>query len=136
MATTFCLWLLFVTAINAQTNFEDSKQGRMNDYEVIMTESHILGLQIAIVHAAPKVDSNDYAVLLLHGSSFPSALSFGFKMSNYSWIDNLSKNGYDVYALDFLGYGNADRYLEMGRDLSKGEPVGRTLHLYKDVVFA
>ena len=86
-----------------------------------------------MTHKAPTVLSNDYAVLLLHGSSFPSALSFGFKMNNYSWIDNLSENGYDVYAIDFLGYGNADRYPEMEMSLSDGKSVGRAKDVFKDV---
>jgi pimeloyl-ACP methyl ester carboxylesterase len=133
IATTFFLLLLFVTAINAQNNIENLKLSRMNDYEEIKTESHISGLQIAITHKAPTVLSNDYAVLLLHGSSFPSALSFGFKMNNYSWIDNISENGYDVYALDFLGYGNADRYPEMEISLSNSKPVGRAIDIFKDV---
>lgn len=105
----------------------------MNDYEIIMTESHIPGLKIALTHKVPTVVSNDYAILLLHGFSFPSALSFGFKMNNYSWIDNFSENGYDVYALDFLGYGNADRYPEMEISLSDTKPVGRAMDVCKDV---
>lgn len=105
----------------------------MNSYHIIKTESRISGLQIALIHNEPIVISNDYPVLLLHGSSFPSALSFGFRMNNYSWIDNLSENGYDVYALDFLGYGNADRYPEMEANLPGGMPVGRAVDLYADV---
>jgi pimeloyl-ACP methyl ester carboxylesterase len=102
-----------------------------NDYEIIIrTESHIAGLNIALTYKKPITSSNDYAVLFLHGSSFPSALSFGFKMNNYSWMDHLAENGYDVYALDFLGYGNADRYPEMETGITS---VGRALDVYKDV---
>lgn len=107
--------------------FSTGTTPQINDYEIIKTESHITGLKIALTYEKPPAPSNDYAILFLHGSSFPSALSFGFKMNNYSWIDNLSENGYDVYALDFLGYGNADRYPEMKT------AVGRALDVYKDV---
>jgi pimeloyl-ACP methyl ester carboxylesterase/heme-degrading monooxygenase HmoA len=123
----------FLQAANAQSSSENLKSKNMSTYEIIKTESHILGLQIALTHKEPTVLSNDYAVLLLHGSSFPSGLSFGFKMNNYSWIDNFSENGYDVYALDFLGYGNSDRYPEMETTLSNGKPVGRAMEVYKDV---
>lgn len=70
-----------------------------NDSEIIKTESHIAGFNIALTYEKPITPSNDYAVLFLHGSSFPSALSFGFRMNNYSWMDHLAENGYDVYAL-------------------------------------
>src|SRR5882757_1666306 len=101
--STIFFLLLFITTVNAQTN----------DVEIIRTGSRIGGLNIAITHKAPVVLSNDYAVLFLHGSSFPSALAFGFRMNGHSWMDDLAENGYDVYALDFLGYGNSDRYPEM-----------------------
>jgi pimeloyl-ACP methyl ester carboxylesterase len=105
----------------------------MSKQEIIKTESHIHGLKIAITHNMPTVESNDYPVLLLHGSSFPSALSFGFVMDNTAWMDNLTENGYDVYALDFLGYGNSDRYPEMQINSSKGKPLGRATEVYPDV---
>jgi pimeloyl-ACP methyl ester carboxylesterase len=89
--------------------------------------SHIPGLNIALTYVKPTTPSKDYAILFLHGSSFPAALSFGFRMNNYSWMDHLADNGHDVYALDFLGYGHADRYPETGK------PVGRAQDVYKDV---
>src|ERR1044072_1566144 len=101
--------------------------------EVLKTESRIAGLKIAITHKGPNVLSNDYPVLFIHGSTFPSALAFDFKMDNYSWMDNLAENGYDVYALDFLGYGNADRYPEMQNISASGKPLGRAGEIYKDV---
>lgn len=101
--------------------------------EVLKTESRIAGLKIAITHKEPNVLSNDYPVLFIHGSSFPSALAFDFKMDNYSWMDILAENGYDVYALDFLGYGNSDRYPEMQNISATGKPVGRAGEVYKDV---
>ncbi|NOT93904.1 alpha/beta hydrolase [Ferruginibacter sp.] len=125
--------LLFAKAANAQPNNDILKIKKMNENHIIKTESRISGLQIALTHKEPIVLSINYPVLFLHGSSFPSALSFGFKMNNYSWLDNISENGYDVYALDFLGYGNADRYPEMETNLPNTKPVGRALDIYKDV---
>jgi pimeloyl-ACP methyl ester carboxylesterase/heme-degrading monooxygenase HmoA len=125
--------LLFVTAGKAQKNSKTLKINTMTDHEIIKTESHVPGQQIAITHKAPPLPSNDYAVLFLHGASFPAALAFGFPMNNYSWIDNLVENGYDVYALDFLGYGHSDRYREMEANGSTGKPVGNALAVYKDV---
>ncbi|MFL5787819.1 MAG: alpha/beta fold hydrolase, partial [Flavisolibacter sp.] len=105
----------------------------MSQPEIIRTESHIGGLKIAITHVTPPVLSNDYPVLFLHGSSFPTALSFGFSMGNNSWMESLAGNGYDVYALDFLGYGNSDRYPEMEMKSPNGKPVGRAIEVCRDV---
>ena len=128
--------VLFSSFINAQNNIENFKNKKMNDCEVLKIESHVSGLKIAITHKEPKVRLDDYAILFLHGSSFPSALSFGFKMNNYSMIDSMSDNGYEVYALDFLGYGNSDRYSEMETNLVNSKPVGRAVDVYKDVDIA
>lgn len=128
------LWqLLFAATINSQPSVGSMKLNTVDDYQIIQTESHIPGLSIALLHKATAVVSDDYAVLFLHGSSFPAALSFGFKMNGYSWIDDMAANGYNVYALDFLGYGYSGRYPEMETSLSKGRPVGRALDVCMDV---
>jgi pimeloyl-ACP methyl ester carboxylesterase/heme-degrading monooxygenase HmoA len=105
----------------------------VNNYEVLKTGSRIAGLNIAVTHCAPGGVSKDYPVLFLHGSSFPSALAFAFRMNGYSWIDHLSENGYDVYALDFLGYGRSDRYPEMYNSSNEGRALGRASEVYADV---
>lgn len=105
----------------------------MNNYEIIKTASRLKGLQIALHYKAPLVFANDYAVLFIHGSSFSSELSFGFKMNNYSWMDHLAEQGYHVYALDFLGYGHSDRYPEMEVSPTLAMPTGRAMDSYQDI---
>ncbi|WP_197286173.1 alpha/beta fold hydrolase [Pedobacter sp. PACM 27299] len=105
----------------------------MNNYEIIKTASRLKGLQIALHYKAPLVFANDYAVLFIHGSSFSSELSFGFKMNNYSWMDHLAEQGYHVYALDFLGYGHSDRYPEMEVSPTLAMPTGRAMDCYQDI---
>lgn len=126
------LLLICITQVNGQRK-ELNLQRMTSAYEILKTESRLTGLNIAITHAKPSVPSNDYAVLFLHGASFPSALAFGFRMSNYSWMDHLSEKGYDVYALDFLGYGQSDRYPEMHGVSPDGKPLGRASDIYQDV---
>jgi pimeloyl-ACP methyl ester carboxylesterase/heme-degrading monooxygenase HmoA len=131
--STLLLVTLTLSQIYSQTTNNSLKYNQMNSAETIKTQSHIPNLEIAINHIEPNVYSNDYPILFLHGSSFPTELSFDFKMSNFSWMSNLAKNGYDVYALDFLGYGNSDRYPEMENTSKKAKVTGRAIDVCLDV---
>ncbi|HEY1428392.1 MAG TPA: alpha/beta fold hydrolase [Candidatus Tumulicola sp.] len=64
------------------------------------------------------------AVLYLHGATFPSALSIAYRFDGRSWRDELCYAGLDVWALDFLGFGGSDRYLEMEEDAESNESLG------------
>ncbi len=52
-------------------------------------------------------------VLYVHGATFPSALSIGHRFDGVSWRDALNRDGFDVWGLDFQGFGCSDRYPEM-----------------------
>jgi len=43
-------------------------------------------------------------------ANFPTRLSVCFRFDGFSWMDDLSQAGFDVLSLDFLGYGDSDRY--------------------------
>lgn len=48
------------------------------------------------------------AVLYIHGATFPSALSVGYKFADgKAWEDSLHQAGFDVWALDFEGFGGS-----------------------------
>jgi len=102
--------------------------------EVLEAPSHRPGLQLRLRHTASPRASDALPVLFVHGSSFPSALAFDFKMDGRSWMDQLAAQGYDVYALDFLGYGLSDRYPEMAA--GSAQPVGRASEVYRDIAAA
>jgi pimeloyl-ACP methyl ester carboxylesterase len=53
------------------------------------------------------------AVLYVHGATFPSANSIAHRLDGVSWRDALNEAGFDVWALDFYGFGYSDRYEEM-----------------------
>jgi pimeloyl-ACP methyl ester carboxylesterase len=134
------LLLQVLTALATVTS-----QAQAGSYDTLKTESRIAGLNISFLHRAPEKEIGDYPVLFLHGSVIPVNVSFGFRMNNYSWMDNLAANGFDVYALDFLGYGNSDRYPEMtptaGTSKEKnavaaGRLPGRATETYLDVAKA
>lgn len=65
-------------------------------------------------------------VLYVHGATFPSALSVAHRFHGASWRDALCGAGFDVWGLDFYGFGHSDRYPEMNRPPFENPPLGVT----------
>jgi pimeloyl-ACP methyl ester carboxylesterase len=63
------------------------------------------------------------AVLYVHGATFPSGLSIAHRLSGRSWRDDLCAAGFDVWGLDFYGFGGSDRYPEMDEDAAAHAPL-------------
>jgi pimeloyl-ACP methyl ester carboxylesterase len=72
-------------------------------------------------------------VLYIHGATFPSALSIAHRFDGYSWRDNLNAAGFDVWGLDFLGFGGSDRYPEMSQPSENQPPLGRALESSRQI---
>jgi len=94
------------------------------DYKLHKVKSDQGDLNLALHEYSPKAEKVKGTILLVHGSSFPSKLSFAFKLSNSSWQDYLNNHGFRVYMLDFLGYGDSDRYPEMINEEIIATPLG------------
>jgi pimeloyl-ACP methyl ester carboxylesterase len=62
-------------------------------------------------------------VLYVHGATFASALSIAHRFDGRSWRDALCDSGFDVWGLDFRGFGGSSRYDEMGRAASEAPPL-------------
>ena len=52
---------------------------------------------------------NGKVVLMLHGGTYGAVPVFDFAFSDYSWMRSLAQNGFDVFAMDFNGYGASAR---------------------------
>jgi pimeloyl-ACP methyl ester carboxylesterase len=63
------------------------------------------------------------AVLYVHGATFPSGLSIAHRFDGRSWRDALNDTGFDVWGLDFYGFGHSDRYPEMDQPAPKSQPL-------------
>jgi pimeloyl-ACP methyl ester carboxylesterase len=71
--------------------------------------------------AAPR--SPRQAVMYVHGATFPSALSVAHRFDGRSWRDALCDAGFDVWALDFYGFGESARYPEMDQPAAQNPPL-------------
>jgi pimeloyl-ACP methyl ester carboxylesterase len=64
-------------------------------------------------------------VLYVHGATFPSALSVGYRFGGWSWADQLHGQGFDVWAFDFAGFGGSTRPAQMDTPAASNPPLGR-----------
>ncbi|MBN9007999.1 MAG: alpha/beta hydrolase [Rhizobiales bacterium] len=65
-------------------------------------------------------------VLYIHGATFPSALSIGYRFEGRSWADHLHAQGFDVWGFDFVGFGGSPPYRQMSEPAAGNKPLGRT----------
>jgi pimeloyl-ACP methyl ester carboxylesterase len=96
-------------------------------------------LKLFLRHLAPAHGSSareGHVVLILHGGTLPSGASSAFKFDGHSWMDDLSEAGFDVWALDYLGYGGSDRYPEMSAPADANPPLGRAQQVSRQVASA
>ena len=63
-------------------------------------------------------------VLYVHGATFASGLSIAHRFDGRSWRDELVAAGFDVWGLDFLGFGLSDRFPEMQAPAEDHPPLG------------
>ncbi|HXM01510.1 MAG TPA: alpha/beta hydrolase [Chthoniobacterales bacterium] len=88
--------------------------------------SHHVGLSLFLRHLAPKGGPGDRIALYVHGATFPSALSIAYRFDGRSWRDELCAAGFDVWGLDFHGFGRfSDPYPEMDQPAEGIPPLGR-----------
>ena len=48
-------------------------------------------------------------VLMVHGGFSPATLAFDVAYRDYSWMERLAREGFDVFAMDMTGYGRSGR---------------------------
>ena len=82
-----------------------------------------LSLFLRLLPAANREARPRRAVLYVHGATFPSALSIAHRFDGRSWRDALNDAGFDVWGLDFYGFGHSDRYWEMDRPAVENPPL-------------
>ncbi|MBA7471546.1 hypothetical protein ES707_06852 [subsurface metagenome] len=66
-----------------------------------------------------------HPVLYVHGGTFPSALSVGYRFKGRSWADDLNNRGFDVWGFDFIGFGGSTRPKSMSASAASAAPLVR-----------
>jgi len=85
-----------------------------------------LSLFLRYLPALPDARPDRRVVLYVHGGTFPSGLSIAHRFDGRSWRDVLHAAGFDVWGLDFHGFGRlSDPYPEMRRPAEGVAPLGR-----------
>jgi pimeloyl-ACP methyl ester carboxylesterase len=82
-----------------------------------------LSLFLRYLPAENAIPKPRRALLYVHGATFPSALSIAHRFDGKSWRDALNEAGFDVWGLDFYGFGHSDRYPEMERPAAESAPL-------------
>jgi pimeloyl-ACP methyl ester carboxylesterase len=82
-----------------------------------------LRLFLRYLPAREAVRRDASPVLYVHGATFPSALSIAHRFDGLSWRDALNEAGFDVWGLDFQGFGHSDRYPEMAEPADAHPPL-------------
>jgi pimeloyl-ACP methyl ester carboxylesterase len=65
------------------------------------------------------------AILYFNGARLASAVTIAHQIEGWSWRDDLAARGFDVWALDYLGYGHSDRYPQMSEPANAHSALGR-----------
>jgi pimeloyl-ACP methyl ester carboxylesterase len=82
-----------------------------------------LNLFLRCLPAQNRLSHERSPVLYIHGATFPSALSIAHRFDGFSWRDALNDAGFDVWALDFHGFGYSDRYTQMDEPAEDHPPL-------------
>lgn len=82
-----------------------------------------MSLFLRFLPSAKNESQPRHSVLYVHGATFPSALSIAHRFDGRSWRDELNDAGFDVWGLDFYGFGHSDRYPEMNEPPNGTAPL-------------
>jgi pimeloyl-ACP methyl ester carboxylesterase len=117
----FLIALLVATPLAAQSPVKVME-------ETVHIQGPIKGLKLGLRHAAattPAAPPSRPAVLVLHGAGVPVSGNPDFPLGGRSLLTALAESGLDVWAMDYYGFGESDRYPEMSGPADAHAPLGR-----------
>jgi pimeloyl-ACP methyl ester carboxylesterase len=95
--------------------------------ETIHIKGPLAGLQLGLRHAYVTASTVAHrpVVLMLHGAGVPVSGNPDYPLGGRSMMTALAENGLDVWALDYYGFGDSDRYPEMQDAPQAHQPLGK-----------
>ena len=85
--------------------------------------------QLRLIRASPPPSPSAPAVLYVHGATFAPTMAIGWPMGGPSdgrtWMGQLRAAGFDVWGLDFAGFGGSERYPAMDQPATSAPPLLR-----------
>jgi pimeloyl-ACP methyl ester carboxylesterase len=94
-------------------------------------ESGLTGLKLYLRNKCSG--GHGRTLLLVHGATYPSTAVLDYPVEGVSAMDWLASKGFDVWCIDLLGYGLADRPPEMDEAAEDNEPLVDTDEAVADV---
>jgi pimeloyl-ACP methyl ester carboxylesterase len=97
------------------------------DEESLRIQGPIAGMRLGLRHAFPRAQASTHlpVVVMLHGAGVPVSGNPDFHLGGRSMMTALAESGLDVWALDYYGFGESDRYPEMQDPPQAHPPLGR-----------
>ena len=81
--------------------------------------------RLALHEQLPASGALGRPVLYIHGATIPAKLTVFYRFQGKSWADALNSAGFDVFGLDFAGFGDSGRFASMaGATPGDGRPDG------------
>ena len=94
----------------------------VDHYVAVQSEVPVIAGNVARIYVRERVAAGtlarassfaDRVVLFVHGSGTPGEVAFDVPYADYSWMAYLAGRGFDVFAMDFTGYGRSTRPVPM-----------------------
>jgi pimeloyl-ACP methyl ester carboxylesterase len=104
--------------------------------ETFMIPALDQGIELHVLNRHPasvKKFAPERIVLFVHGATFPVAAAFDMDLPGGSWMENIARRGFDVYAVDVRGYGSSTRPPAMDQDPAANPPFAVTRDAVRDV---
>jgi pimeloyl-ACP methyl ester carboxylesterase len=107
----------------------------------LITESYMIpagdpGIQLYVRNKRPEgltQFTGEKTLLYVHGTTQAASTTFDLRLDDFSWMDYITRRGYDVYLVDLRGYGGSTRPSEMDKPAAENPPIVRTDVAVRDV---
>jgi len=94
------------------------------------------GMELFVRNKRPKdmtSFSADRIVLYVHGSTQAAETTFDLALDGMSWMDDLARNGWDVWLMEMRGFGRSTKPPEMDQPAADNPPIAPAAIAVRDL---